>query len=67
LTEFRGETRPGTDGYLPAGQSDETFYCLFVKMKESAGNEFQGSTYEGIGITVHAVQGNVSVNEGVTE
>ena len=43
---------------LAAGESSETYY-LFVRMKESAGNEFQGKTYTGIGVTVYAVQGNV--------
>jgi hypothetical protein len=28
-------------------------------MKDTAGNEFQGAKYEGIGVTVYAVQGNV--------
>jgi hypothetical protein len=33
-------------------------------MKETAGNDFQGASYEGIGVTVYAVQGNVyNVNE----
>ena len=43
---------------LAVGDSSETYY-LFVRMKESAGNEFQGKTYTGIGVTVYAVQGNV--------
>lgn len=42
---------------LAAGKSSETYY-LFIKMKESVGNEFQGKTYTGIGVTVYAVQGN---------
>ena len=67
LTEFRGEPTTGDKGRLEKGEtSDETYY-LFVKMKETAGNEFQNFEYEGIGITVHAVQGNVSVDEGVTK
>ena len=49
-------------GTLEPGQSSETYY-LFVKMKESAGNEFQGKSYMGIGITVYAVQGNVDIKE----
>ena len=47
---------------LPAGESSDTYY-LFIKMKESAGNEFQGKTYTGIGVTVYAVQGNVDIKE----
>ena len=66
LTEFEGSAIPGDQGYLPAGESAASTYYLFVKMKETAGNDFQNYEYEGIGITVHAVQGNVSVNEGVT-
>ena len=42
---------------LAAGKSSETYH-LFVKMKESAGNEFQDKTYTGIGVTVYAVQSN---------
>ncbi len=49
LTAFKGS--------LAAGESSETYY-LFIKMKESVGNEFQGKTYTGIGVTVYAVQGN---------
>ena len=55
ITKFKG-----TD--LMPGKSSET-YCLFVKMKESATNEFQGKTYTGIGITVYAVQGNAEIKE----
>ncbi len=36
-------------------------YFLVIRMKESAGNEFQGKEYSGIGITVYAVQGNVEI------
>ena len=46
---------------LPAGESSDTYY-LFIKMKESAGNKFQGKTYTGIGVTVYAVQGNAQLN-----
>ncbi len=49
-------------GTLPVDQASDTYY-LFVRMKDDAGNEFQGRSYEGIGITVYAVQGNVSVEE----
>lgn len=43
------------EGALEAAETSETYY-LVVRMKESAGNEFQDKTYTGIGITVHAVQ-----------
>ena len=55
ITEF-------TD-YLEVGCSSEATYYLFIKMKETVDNEFQGKTYSGIGITVYAVQGNVNVEE----
>jgi len=51
LTNFRGR--------LAVGQSSESTYYLFVKMKETVENEFQGKIYTGIGVTVYAVQGNV--------
>ena len=41
---------------LPGDTSDP--YFLVIKMKETAGNEFQKKTYSGIGVTVYAVQGN---------
>ena len=47
LTSFSGE--------LKENEQSEIYY-LFVKMKESAGNEYQNKTFEGLGITVHAVQ-----------
>ena len=46
-------------GRLEVGQSSEATFYLFVKMKETAGHDFQGKSYDGIGITVYAVQGNV--------
>ena len=46
---------------LAVGKCSDT-YQLFIKMKESVGNEFQGKTYTGIGVTVYAVQGNVSLD-----
>jgi hypothetical protein len=55
LTEFVG--------HLDAGETSTDTYYLFVKMKESAGNEFQGKSYDGIGIKVFAVQGNANVKE----
>ena len=42
-------------GLLDANAASE-MYFLVIKMKESAGNTFQGKTYTGIGITVRAVQ-----------
>ena len=54
MNDFVGQLAVG-------GESRE--YCLVIKMKESAGNEFQGATYDGIGITVYAVQGNVNVED----
>ena len=54
LTEFK------VNG-LAAGESSETYH-LFIKMKESVGNEFQGKTYTGIGVTVYAVQGNAQLD-----
>ena len=44
-------------GTLNLGDTSAS-YVLLVKMKETAGNEFQGKTFTGIGITVYAVQGN---------
>ena len=50
-------------GRLEVGQSSEQTYYLCIKMRETAGNEFQGKTYTGIGVTVYAVQGNVEIKE----
>jgi hypothetical protein len=55
LSKFVGDLEAGAD-------SSDTYY-LFIKMKESVGNEFQGKTYAGIGITVYAVQGNAEMRE----
>lgn len=52
LTEFTGR--------LEVDQTSETYY-LVIRMKETAGNEFQNKSYTGIGITVYAVQGNASI------
>ena len=49
-------------GHLEVGEYSDTFY-LVIKMKETAGNEFQAHEYSGIGITVYAVQGNVIIKE----
>ena len=54
LTNFKGR--------LEVGESSATYH-LFIKMKESVGNEFQGKTYTGIGVTVYAVQGNAMIGE----
>lgn len=48
---------------LGVGKCSEDTYYLLVRMKTSAGNDFQGKTYEGIGITVYAVQGNIEIKE----
>ena len=52
MTEFVGTLAPGESGKVQ---------YLVIKMKESAGNDFQGKVYTGIGITVYAVQGNVDI------
>lgn len=49
------------DGRLEVGQNSSIYYLVF-RMKETAGNEFQDRTFTGVGITVCAVQGNVSIN-----
>ncbi len=49
-------------GSLDAAEKRESeTYYLFVRMKTDVGNEFQGKTYTGIGVTVYAVQGNVDI------
>ena len=55
LTDFKGR--------LEAGELSAPTYYLYIKMKETAGNDFQGRSYTGIGVTVYAVQGNVTVEE----
>lgn len=55
LTDFRGN--------LKVGECSESTYYLFVKMKETVGNDFKGKTYTGIGVTVYAVQGNAEMKE----
>ena len=55
LSDFQGY-------YLEAGARTETYY-LYIKMVESADNEFNGAYYSGIGITVYAVQGNVALED----
>ena len=49
-------------GTLAPGETSGEYY-LFIKMKESAGNNFQSQIFTGIGITIYAVQGNVSTNQ----
>ena len=49
-------------GGLGVGDSSDTYY-LVIKMKEDATNYFKGRSYEGIGITVCAVQGNIGTKE----
>ena len=53
ITNFKGR--------LAVGDASEN-YCLVVRMKDDVGNEFQGKTYTGIGVTVYAVQGNVQID-----
>ena len=55
------ELIPKFKGSLGVGDSSER-YRLVVKMKETVGNEFQGKTYTGIGVTAYAVQGNVTID-----
>ena len=63
-TDYRQGTKiTEFTGHLGVGDVSEQEYYLYIKMKETVGNEFQGKTYTGIGITVYAVQGNVSVEE----
>ena len=50
------------EGELDAKDCSKPYY-LFIKMKESATNEFQGAKFNGIGITVFAVQGNGSIGK----
>ena len=47
------------DSLVAGGTSD--VYYLVIRMKETAGNAYQGISCFGIGITVHAVQGNVEI------
>lgn len=55
------EKMPKFKGSLKVGETSDVYYLVF-RMKESAGNEFQGKTFTGIGITVCAVQGNAVVD-----
>ena len=55
LTDFKGQ--------LKADACSKETYYLFIRMRETVGNEFQGKSYTGIGVTVYAVQGNVDIKE----
>lgn len=48
------------DGRLEVNEKSDLHYII-IKMKETAGNEFQGKNFSGLGITVYAVQGNVVI------
>ena len=50
-----GEQLTAFTGALEVGETSE-YYCMVIRMKEDAGNDFQNKTYTGIGITVYAVQ-----------
>ena len=57
-------TLPEFNGALDTEENAESdIYYLYIKMKESAGNEFRDGEYRGIGVTVYAVQGNVDIGE----
>ena len=45
-----------------ARDQETPMYYLVAHMKEEAGNGFKNVAYSGIGVTVHAVQGNVEIN-----
>lgn len=49
-------------GSLDVGKGSDTYY-LVVQMAADAGNAYQGLELNGVGITVHAVQGNVNVGD----
>ena len=49
-------------GSLDVGDESKTYY-LVVQMDPNAGNAYQGLELNGVGITVHAVQGNVDVGD----
>ena len=46
----------------PESTSKDTYY-LFIRMKENVGNTFQDKSYNGIGVTVFAVQSNVDITD----
>ena len=49
-------------GSLDVKNTSDTYY-LVVQMNVDAGNAYQGLELNGVGITVHAVQGNVDIND----
>ena len=50
LQEFTGELKKDAVTDRP--------YYLLIRMKDTVGNDFQGRSYSGIGVTVYAVQGD---------
>ena len=54
---------PAFEGRLEKNGDCSATYYLVIKMKETADNSFQGKSYQGIGVTVYAVQGNVDIKE----
>ena len=52
-------------GVLKKDESSEVYYLVF-RMKEEAGNEYQGKSFTGVGITVCAVQmnGYIEIDKG---
>ena len=47
------------EGTLEPEHTSDVYYLVF-RMKETVGNEYQDQTFVGVGITVCAVQGNVT-------
>ena len=62
---FDAESTDSFVGSLDASGSDvsDQVYYLIIRMKETADNTFQGARYDGIGITVYAVQANGTLKE----
>ena len=46
----------------PESITEDTYY-LFIRMKENVGNTFQDKSYNGIGVTVFAVQSNIDITD----
>lgn len=46
----------------PESITEDTYY-LFIRMKENVGNTFQDKAYDGIGVTVFAVQSNIDITD----
>ena len=57
IMEFSGSLTVENKNDENEGHLSKTYY-LYIKMKETVGNEFQGKSYSGIGVTVYAVQAN---------